>query len=730
MQQILEILLRTINWLLAHSFYRLKVEGRENVPAKGGALLVANHVAYSDPPLLLSTLRRPIRFLMFRQFYDIPVLNPIVRAFKTIPVSEKDGPKEILRSLMKAREHLEKGELVGIFAEGALTRLGTMLPFNKGFERIVEGLDVPIIPVHLDRLWGSMFSFRDGPALKKLPKKIPLPVHITFGKPLPSSTSAQEIRARIQEMSASAFESRESANDTLGNAFIKAARKNLFQTAIVESSGKSLNYLSVLAIGAALSKIFKRHFAAQERLAIMLPQGVAGALANVAAVFAGKVPVNLNYTVSKEGLELTLAQCKATKVLSSKLFLKKGKLPELAGMVYFEDLAEELGKAAKIFWLATALLIPSFLFRRLTSKSADLATIIFSSGSTGMPKGVMLSHRNILSNIEGLREVFQLRRDDCMIGVLPFFHSFGFTGTLWLPLLTGTRAAYHANPLDAGIIGELVQKQRGTLLLATPTFLNAYLRKCEKEQFATLRITVVGAEKLKESLAHAFNVKFNVTPLEGYGCSELSPVATLSLPSYRDHRMSQIGNKPGSVGHPLPGIALKIVDPDSFAELPVDSAGLLLVKGPNVMAGYLNDPGKTKEVIRDGWYITGDIAKLDRHGFLYITDRLSRFSKIGGEMVPHTKVEEEILRAIGESEQTLVVTAVPHEKKGEQLVVLHTTELCIEDINGKLGEAGLPNLWIPKKDAYFKIEKIPLLGTGKLDLRAIKTLAADMTKNS
>ena len=353
-----------------------------------------------------------------------------------------------------------------------------------------------------------------------------------------------------------------------------------------------------------------------------------------------------------------------------------------------------------------------------------IATIIFSSGSTGEPKGVMLSHHNIISNIESLRAVFSSAPTDNVCAALPFFHSLGYTGTLWFPLLSGFSAVYHPNPLDGGMIAQLVRENKSTMLFATPTFLLIYLRKAQKEDFASLKYVVVGAEKLKERLAAAFEEKFGIRPLEGYGATELSPVATLSLPHVEVGGVKQEGWKEGSVGLPLPGVAMKIVDPDTGKPLPAGEAGLLMVKGPNVMVGYLNKPDLTAEVLKDGWYSTGDVARIDPDGFVVITDRLSRFSKIAGEMVPHLGIEEAFHRKLGSSGQVLAITSVPDEKRGEKLVLLFTDDAgdaaCVQRM---IEECDLPNLWKPGRDACYRIDSLPVLGSGKLDLRTLKDLA-------
>ncbi len=401
-----------------------------------------------------------------------------------------------------------------------------------------------------------------------------------------------------------------------------------------------------------------------------------------------------------------------------------------AEVVHLEDLREKITWADKLIAALQTWLLPAAVLERwlgLTRiKMDDLLTVMFTSGSTGQPKGVMLSHRNVGSNVEAVDEIVHLVPEDVLVGVLPMFHSFGYTTTLWTVLTLTPKGIYHYTPLEPRQIGKLCRQHGATIMVATPTFLRNYLRRCEPEDFATLDVAFTGAEKLAPELAAAFEKRFGVRPVEGYGATELSPVVSGNIPPSRDVSGRQ-GVREGTVGRPLPGISAKVVDLDRGAELGPDEAGLLLVTGPNVMQGYLGRPELTAEAIRDGWYRTGDVARIDADGFIHITDRLSRFSKIGGEMVPHIRIEEAIrnLLQLDEDELRLAVAAVPDEKKGERLVVLHTgLPLSGEEICRRLAQSGLPPIWIPSADSFRQVEAIPVLGTGKLDLKRTKELAS------
>jgi acyl-[acyl-carrier-protein]-phospholipid O-acyltransferase / long-chain-fatty-acid--[acyl-carrier-protein] ligase len=442
--------------------------------------------------------------------------------------------------------------------------------------------------------------------------------------------------------------------------------------------------------------------------------------------------VNLNYTASSESLASCAAQCNLETVITTKQLLDRVSLQVPGKTIFLEGVAAGHGfgerLVALLLWFFPGAALEKLLSGGKTKSVDDLAAIIFSSGSTGEPKGVMLTHYNIASNVEQIGQMFMFDTHDRLLGVLPFFHSFCFTIPLWLPAVLGVSVIYHPSPLDLAAISEIVRDYRVTFLMSTPTFLQAYARRCSPEDFGSLQYVVVGAEKLPERLALAFEDRFGIRPLEGYGATECSPVVSVNTHDFRAPGFRQIGAKRGRIGHPLPGVSVRIVDPDTRAPLPAGTPGLLLVRGPNVMKGYLGKPEKTAEVLKDGWYVTGDIAAEDEDGFLAITDRLSRFSKIGGEMVPHIKIEEQLHELAGVTEQQFVVTGVPDGKKGERLVVLHTLAPDeLRPVLERLGESGLPNLWIPRPNQFFAVEELPHLGTGKLDLRRVKEMALEFS---
>jgi acyl-[acyl-carrier-protein]-phospholipid O-acyltransferase/long-chain-fatty-acid--[acyl-carrier-protein] ligase len=713
--------------IVVKSFYRIKVSGPQRVPLQGPALLVSNHVTWLDAFLIGATQQRRIRFVMSREIYQRSRLKPLYNLMRVILISPDDPPRAILRSLRQAREVMDEGYLVGIFAEGALTRTGMVQEFRSGLEYIVKGSEYPIVPVYLGGAWGSIFSYARG-RIGGVPSRIPYPVSIHFGEPMPAASKAWQVRQKVMELSADFFNDRRATRRPLGVCLVRVARRYWHRPCVSDVTGRRLTYGQTLTAGLLLARRIADVTGQEPHIGVLLPPSVAGALTHVALALLRKVSVDLNYTASVQAREAALGQCRISHVVTSRAFLAKlGLDPSDPRYLFAEDLLGSLRGSDKArAWLRARLWPARSLCSAKGFTGDEVAAILLSSGSTGQAKAVMLSHHNILSHLEQMRMVYPLAPQDRFCGILPLFHCFGLAITFWFPLSHGAAVSFVPNPLDAKAVADCIRKDRCTLLMATPTFLQMYLRRVDPADLASLRDVIVGAEKLPAELADRFEQRFGIRPREGYGATELSPVLSISLPDAEADGVQQIGTKPGSVGQPLPGIALKVADPDTGQILPPGQRGLLWVKGPNVMRGYYNAPDLTAEVVQDGWYNTGDIVSVDTQGFVSITDRLSRFSKIGGEMVPHVQVEQVCASALETTDRVVAVTGIPDPLKGEELVVLYVSakadpERMAEAVNA----SALPNLWRPRRRNFIPVESIPVLGTGKLDIRRLKDMALE-----
>jgi acyl-[acyl-carrier-protein]-phospholipid O-acyltransferase/long-chain-fatty-acid--[acyl-carrier-protein] ligase len=726
--------IRMIVWIFSLLIYRVRVVGRENLPETGGALLIPNHVSWIDGVLLLLTSSRPIRMIVYADYIEGWWIRGLARLMGAIPI--KPGGRSTVEALRTARKALQNGELVCIFPEGGLTRTGQLMAFRPGYLRIIEKTDAPVIPVYLDGLFGSIFSYYGGKVFWKWPRRWPYRVSIVFGHPVADRDDTFRLRRAVQDLGVTAVAERQNQQLNLPRAMLRNLRRSKFRPKVADTMGTELKGGEILLRTLILRRILLREILTPDEkyVGLLLPPSAAGVLANAALPLCGRIGVNLNYTVSAEVMASCIKQCGIKHVLTSRRMMKKIDMQIDAELVYLEDFKDKVQRSDKIVAAAQAYAMPIWMLERLLGltkiKTDDVLTIVFTSGSTGDPKGVMLTYGNVASNIDAIDQLVQLSKTDVLAGVLPFFHSFGYTATLWTVLSLEPKGAYHFSPLDAKLIGSMCNAQRATIMIATPTFLRTYMKRCQPEDFAAMDVVITGAERLPVDLCNAYEEKFGVRPAEGYGCTELSPLVAVNVPASRTTTTEQLLLKEGTVGRPVPGVSAKIEHPETGVELGVDQPGLLWIKGPNVMKGYLHHPEMTAKVIRDGWYNTGDIALIDADGFIKITGRESRFSKIGGEMVPHIKIEETLQQIVaeGDDDQELraVVTAVPDERRGERLVVMHTKLTKTPDeICKALSEAGLPNLWIPSADSFCEVPEIPILGTGKLDLKGLKNLALE-----
>jgi acyl-[acyl-carrier-protein]-phospholipid O-acyltransferase/long-chain-fatty-acid--[acyl-carrier-protein] ligase len=743
-----ERVLRNTALFLGRCLYRVTTHGVARLPS-GGFLLLPNHLTWIDSIVLQIACPRPIRFIVYDEIYQLPLLKPVFQAVQAIPIS----PRHAKEAVRVASERIAAGEIVCIFPEGELSRSGILLRLKRGYELIARTAECPVVPVWMDQLWGSIFSFEGGRFFFKRPKRIPYPVTVAFGEPIaPADADIATVRQALLELGEFCYQQRPELRGHLSRACVRGLRSHQFAPALIDGiDGSTISRGSLLDAAIALSRDLRAR-SPQRRLGIVLPPGKGAVIANLAVVLAGKVPVNLNFTAGKDAVAAAMRIAQIEHCLTARLMAKRlADFPWPAHMHYLDELMPPLKKRV-IAWRCLVALLPAPVLARLLRLPAtgdqDEAVLLFTSGSAGEPKGVVLSHRNLLGNVSQFALMLNLTPRDSLLACLPFFHSFGCTVTLWYPLIEGVRAVTHPNALEIAKHVELIERHRITLLCSTPTFLRGYLRKAEAPQLESLDLIVTGAEKLPMDLADAFRERFGKEVLQGYGLTETAPVASVNLPEPRlpaaavassddsevppadaraDARRQlsvQPSSRRGSVGKLAPGMAAQIRDPDTGATLSLHASGMLWLRGPNIFEGYLNDPARTAEVLREGWFKTGDLGRFDEDGFLFIEGRLSRFSKIGGEMVPHETIEAKIseLLQLPKDERLIAVTGIPDEAKGEALVLLAARDIDLRDLREKLTSAGVPNLWIPKK--LQRVEAIPVLASGKLDLRRCRELAA------
>jgi len=714
---------------LVRSFYRVTALGLENLPARG-FLLVPNHITWVDALILQLACPRPIRYVIDQEYYHKPILHQILRAVGCIPINIRHSHAAV----RAAAEKIANGEIVCVFPEGQLERTGTLLRLQRGYELIARHANALVVPVWLDQLWGSIFSFQGGRFFTKLPKRIPYPVTIAFGKPLePNAADVATMREELLKLGEFCFSRRPSLDRHLAEECVRGLKRRPFATAVIDGTDHSeLSRAKLLGAAAAFSRYLRKQFS-DERIAIVLPASKGSMLANLAVTLANKVPVDLNFTIGRAANESCCRRANLRVAISATPFMERLKdFPWPEHILKLDELLPRMKRQIILWWIISVLAPARLLLRllQIPKKGGHAeAVLLFTSGTTGEPKGVVVSHRNVVGNVSQFRQLLDAKKTDAILASLPFFHTFGSTVTLWYPLIEGVRIVTFPNPLEAAKCAALIEQYGLTFLLATPTFLRLYLRKAEPEQLGTLRLIIAGAEKLPLDLASHFEKRFHKKVFEGYGLTETAPVVSVNLPDQQPRTSGehvQPSSRLGSVGRLAPGIAAEIREPETNRKLSLYESGMLWLRGPNIFEGYLHDPQRTDEVLRDGWLKTGDIARFDEDGFLYIEGRLSRFSKIGGEMVPHEAIEQKIIDLLelsGRDERPLAIVGVQDEAKGEALVLLSAVDIDLTQLRSKLHEAGVPNLWIPKQ--VQRVEAIPVLASGKLDLKKCQERAAE-----
>lgn len=555
--------------------------------------------------------------------------------------------------------------------------------------------------------------------------------------------TGERLMAIWLEKGAELFAAQPLLNTSLTTNLVKSLKKFPKVEIVDGMTGSALPHFKALGVSMAVAKMIRK--LGEKRIGVILPPGAGGVIATLSCLLAGVSPVMINYATSASAFASTVRQAGLKTFITARKFMQK--LPQFPWppeeqLILVEDLLTKTPKSTLVANVLKAKMLPASLICKMydtdSRKGEDEAVVLFTSGSSGEPKGVVLTHRMVMANVSQC--ACRLDLTDCrFLASLPIFHSFGMTVNMMLPMLTGCMVCSYPNPTDARTLNELIRKYRLTLVCATPTFGRAMLRRAEADTFESVRYFVLGAEKLQPDLEKEFIEKCGVYPMEGYGLTETSPVIGANMPTPEPVNGSRFyvpGTVRPSIGAMLPGIAIRITDvDDDTRELPLTERGMIWFKGANVFSGYIGLPELNKEIFHNGWFKTGDIGQMDLNGFLTLGGRLSRFSKIGGEMVPHEGVELALSQAFALSAEDgvkIAIAGVSDPQKGEALVLLSTLEEhqrsseekeILASIRTVLANMAVPTLWAPKY--LVPVEAIPVLPTGKLDLRGCKLLAEE-----
>jgi acyl-[acyl-carrier-protein]-phospholipid O-acyltransferase / long-chain-fatty-acid--[acyl-carrier-protein] ligase len=701
--------------------------GQDRIPT-GSMLVIPGRISRAEITVFRKLFSgRPITWLVEENAVIADDIKPLIQQDQGAMFALDDDPTLVGEQL---KTYFAKSGVIIYLPGRTVARAAVPCHIPAKILRALCGFGLPLLPVAID-------VPREGGFV--IEKSTSQPEGVMSFAPLIDAGKATVplYQERLLLAAEEAFSQRNFLKQTLGMVLLKGLKKFSSQAKIHDGTDDSeLGFDKVLASAIVLSKVIRRE-TDQPRVGIVLPPGKAGLIANLAVIFAGKVPVNLNFTASQEAVRSAMRQADLDRFITVDPFVRKFPSfpwPPNRDLILIERILPSLKKKIG-WWLVLSKILPTALLAshlRLTQKKpTDEAVLLFTSGSSGEPKGVSLTHRNVLANELQFHSRLDSKPGAKIFGCLPLFHSFGCTATLWYPVIAGLDLVTYPSPAESKRIAELIHQQKVEIFLSTPTFLRGYMKRIDTEQLASLKLVVTGAEKLPESFAQAFEEKFGIRPHEGYGLTETSPATNLNLPDLPTPQAWPVipSARSGSVGAMLPGIAVRITNPATEQSTPIDQQGLIWLKGANVFGGYLNNPKKSAEVLQDGWFLTGDVGRMDADGFLYIEGRISRFSKIGGEMVPHETLEAEVSKALlldQESERKIAIVGVPDAQKGEAIVLLSTVaglaleQECI-DLRYKLMDAGIPSLWCPKR--IVPVQEIPILASGKLDIKTCEDLA-------
>ncbi len=710
-----ETLFKSFVRVVLRLLYRVEVSGIEHMPKPGErAVVVVNHLSFLDGALLGAFLPGKPTFAVHTAVANSIWVKPFLKLFRAFPV-DPTNPMAA-KAMVKA---VREGQTLVIFPEGRITVTGALMKVFDGPGMVADKADAPIVPVRLDGPQYTPFSRMKGKVRTRWFPKITLTVLPPRRFAIEGEMSSKQRRAiagrqLYDEMSRMIFDTTETGR-TLFEALCEARALHGGKALVVEDVKREpLGYSRLITASELLGKKLAEGTRQGEAVGVLMPNVTAVAVAFFGLQSQGRIPAMLNFTVGLANMRSACATANIGTIVTARAFVAQAKLEELVAalaadgrrIVYLEDIGATIGTAAKL-WTALTTRRAAARHRRLHIAPDAPAVILFTSGSEGTPKGVVLTHRNLLANCAQLAARIDFNSSDVVLNALPVFHSFGLTGGTLLPLLNGIRTVFYPSPLHYRIVPALAYDANATILFGTDTFLSGYARMAHGYDFYSLRYIFAGAEKVRDETRKVYAEKFGLRIMEGYGATEAAPVIAVNTPM---HYLA------GSVGRLLPAIEARLEDVPGIAE-----GGRLYIRGPNVMAGYFlaSDPGVLQPPV-DGWHDTGDIVTIDPAGFVTIRGRAKRFAKIGGEMVSLPAVEGYAAKVWPEAEHAVVTR--PDAKKGEQLVMFTTARDASQKALQEWGKAnGIAELAIPRD--IRPLDALPVLGTGKIDYVTLTAMA-------
>lgn len=715
------------------------IKGKENLTqGEQGDFLVLNKVTLK----VVHALEKEIG--QKNVFYLMEESNPLDPAIEHY-FSNRAAPgisflmeKSDLRQLSNfVKDKMKEGKTV-IYLPGRVHCVkGSISHTPEYILEAIGDLNIPATPVHVAFYTNSVLE-------AETPSENAGTIHISIAPKLKDGQFiALRIGAAWLERSAENFENLPQLQNSLASVLIQGMKQHMNVRLIDGIDDTSITFGKLLGASIAFSKRLKQ-ITSDVRVGIILPPGKGAAIANLACLFAGKIPVNINYSNSEEAFKSCVRQAGIERFITADTFMRKLQTfpwPPLRDLIFVERELKYIKNSITRWVLFSAITPASLLIKLLKTddyKGDDEAVLLFTSGSSSEPKGVPLSHHNLLSNIAQCDSRIDISPNGRFLSSLPVFHGFGITIGLFFPLISGNDFVTYPSPLESKRLGELIKQYQIEIAISTPTFLRGFIKRCPEDTFQSVKYLIVGAEKMPQDLAKNFKTKFGIQPMEGYGLSEAAPVCSVNFlnPEPTEDIPHIIrGYKKYSVGALLPGIAVRITNPMTGEIVPQNNKGMIWLKGGNIFRGYIGKEHLNKELFDDGWFKTGDIGYADAQGFLWIEGRLARFSKIAGEMVSHEAVELAIMKALdldpGDEERRIAIVSIPDEQRGEAMALLST---MVKDflhqermgIRYALLDQNHPALWCPKE--IIPVKEIPILPTGKLDLSKCKQIAYEALK--